>query len=230
MSRVERRFFKETNIHYSSIEDDIDKIKESYPNNKCSGVKMSIVYQYPTTSTKSNDTFNPQYCPFETCRKIVLEVNSKDIIQNSVYNFEICDDRDYAYVITGVKCILIFDQLLQELLDGTTFSPWFNGIVSAAKKICEHQEMILVSIGHLVEKWPKACLPVARECLAEYVKYLRTSRKLVNQCIKFDMTGDTNILKGICEAVPHIHKSAENCLYNFVNNGFDWVKLNKQYI
>ena len=222
--------FTETTILYSYVEDTMETIKKHFLRNSCAGVKLSLLYQYPFSSIRLKNDYDFHYCAFETYRKLVLEVNSKDIIQKSRFNFEICDDRDYAYIITGVKCTLIFGQMLQEFVEGKDLGPWFNGVVIASQKIYEHKKMILFSMEYLVDKWSEASSNVAQKCLKEYKEYVTLSEKWKNMCIKFHMTGDKKLLQRICDETLTIYEREESCLLNFVNNGFDWDMFNELFI
>lgn len=224
------RGFHKKVINYEEIRANIEHIREHFLCNLTAGLKMSLVYQYPITAIRMRKDFDISRCPFQTYRKLVLELNGKDIVQNSMYNFEICDDRDYAYILTGVKCLNIFRQMLEEYMNHKINSPWFKGITNAIQKIMEHQKMIAISMEYLADKWCDALMPQATQCIEEYKSTLHNVENLRNRCLKFEILKNEKILQKICEEVPALYQKQLDNLLVFVNEGFNWEVLNRKYI
>lgn len=227
---VINRKFKKTQISYSRVVEVIEKVKAHFLRREKDAIKLSLVFQYPITIVRINKSFSPQNCPFEAYKKMIWEVNSKCMVQTGLFNFDICDDRDQANIVTGLRCLIAFGDMLEAFIEGRTASPWFKGITNAVKKIQEHQQMICNTMEYLAEKWSKAITSEAGQALKDYKDVLRTLDKWMGMCLKYEINGDVALLKRIRAEANNVYKEELKSLLSFINNGFDWQKLNRYYI
>lgn len=222
--------FQKTILAFSEVEEIFDKVQNYFLDNGTGALKMSLLYQYPMTAIKVNDFYSLDHCAFDAYRKLILEVNGKEITQNSMYNFDICNDRDDAHIVTGIKTLKVFQQMLQNIIDGEELSVWFNGVDRAAKKIHEHQKMIHHTMEYLANKWEKALSEFASDCINKYNSCVLMTEKWKYMCIKYEKKQDPEILKRIIDEIPAVYETEIHCLQEFVNDSFNWHRFNKYYV
>lgn len=224
------RVFQEATIDYSHIEETIEDIKEYFLQETNRSMKLSVNYQYPFTALKLKTDFYPHNCAFEAFKKLIFELNGKEFVQESLYDIDVCEDRKHALIITGIKCLEVFNQILEKEINDEPFSPWFRGVASAAKKLLEHRLMIKCSMEYVLEKWNISMTDNARVSCENYSSHIFLLEKWVNLCLKYELTKDKSLLEKVSEEIPKVFELERQCLNDFVNNGIDWELFNKNYI
>lgn len=225
---VEQRGFRTICIDYSHIETTIEDIKKYYLDNSFRGIELSINYQYPATSVKLNPSYKPDNCAFEAYSKICREMDGKLCIVR--YPKEVGNYDYHHHHYMGIDCLDAFKETLQTEINGDSFSDWFRGLTSAAKKLYEHRCMIKISMEYIMEKWSIALTDNANSALVEYSDCVLTSEKWLNLCLKYEFKQDKKILKHIIDEIPAAFLKEKAALDTFLYHSIDWKRFNENFV
>lgn len=225
---VAQRGFRTICIDYSHIETTIEDIKKYYLDNSFRGIELSINYQYPATSVKLNPSYKPDNCAFEAYSKICREMDGKLCIVR--YPKEVGNYDYHHHHYMGIDCLDAFKETLQTEINGDSFSDWFRGLTSAAKKLYEHRCMIKISMEYIMEKWSIALTDNANSALVEYSDCVLTSEKWLNLCLKYEFKQDKKILKHIIDEIPAAFLKEKAALDTFLYHSIDWKRFNENFV
>ena len=225
---VTQRFFQTICIDYSHMEITVEDIKKYYLNNSFRGMELSMNYQYPATAMKLNPSYKPDNCAFEAYSKICREMDGKLCIVR--YPKEVGNYDYHHHHYMGIDCLDAFKETLQTEINGDSFSDWFRGLTSAAKKLYEHRCMIKISMEYIMEKWSIALTDNANSALVEYSDCVLTSEKWLNLCLKYEFNQDKEILKRIIDEIPSAFLKEKATLNTFLYQGIDWECFNKNFV
>lgn len=222
------RGFCAMRFQYSHIESLIEETKKFLLIDQFHGIDLAVSYQYPATAMRLNPSFRPDNCTFEACKKLSQELEGKLYIVHGPQEFGKYEFSHKRY--TGIACLDAFKEVLQTTVDNGKFVDWFSGIVSAAKKICEHRQMLKLSMEYIMEKWENAITDDANRALEQYNSCIFISEKWVNLCLKYEFNHDKEILERIIKKIPEIFQKERDALRLFLKDGIDWESVNKNII
>lgn len=94
----------------------------------------------------------------------------------------------------------------------------------------EHHRMMLCSIKYVIEKWHDAIDEKAYKDLNEYKLCSERVEIWLNLCLKYQFTGNKDLLQNIVNEIPTVFKKERECLCDFVFECIDWKKLNENHI
>ena len=225
---IQERLFRRITYNYSYIRNSFPEVKRYYRENECMGMGSAIYYQFPITAMGINKNYSPENCPFEAYFKLDDEWHGVCHMKGSLQNMEEQNNSELIY--RGLSCLYALKKMLDKEIAGEMFSDSFRGLSSAAKKVSEHQNLILISMRYLREKWGLVMNGMAESCIIEYENCTIKIKRWLNMILKYEQTKTVELLKEIAFEIPIVYRDEYDVLDLFLHKSINWNEFNEVFI
>ena len=220
--------FQTIEYQYDYIKDTLEDVQNNLRGYFEWVMELCTNYQYPATAFKLNKDYDPQNCPFEAYLKLRNELYGECHMKQKLSKFG--EYKESGVFYRGISCLYALILVLNREINEKKFPSGYRGVVQATKKINEHQKMILHSIEYLIEKWGSAMNKKSYCYASDYSQCCRETEKWLNMTIKYQYTGDKELLKRIVPEIPNIMDKEQKILEEFLYHNFDETIFLKDFV
>ena len=223
---LEKHFFQQRDYTYEFFENTLPIMKEHFKDKQRRGVGLSMQFQYPISAFRLREGYSSEGCVFEAFRKIRAELDGERFIRDRLKNVGVYEQTGMIY--RGISCLDALSNYINDILDGKTSQ---GGLAKCIKKLYEHRRMMIVSMKYLQKKWEKAIhSQIITESITGYEECNLIVEKWVNLSIKYELTGNQELLKKIVEEIPKVFLHEYDSLSRLVNHCVSWDEFNQEFI
>ncbi len=152
--------------------------------------------------------------------QIDRETWGKQTVSSVIGDMRIYDAPTYY---SGIACFCGVEAIINMLIQGRGLAEHFIGLTNTIRKMYEYQSLILLSLKYIQKKWQIEDLAI-HEDVDVYASCCEQLQRWQNMSLKYEMSGDKNILHRILDDIFHVFKKERTALQRFQDTAFKWYE------